>query len=65
MDRFVECEFRTQQTLLPSCLEDYVAENNPVRVIEVFVGELAWGRWGSRAWSRRRRDGQPTIPRLC
>ena len=38
--RFVEGEFRTQQTLLPSCLEDYVAENNPVRVIEVFIGEL-------------------------
>jgi transposase len=40
MDRFVEGEFRTQQTLLASCLEDYVAENNPVRVIEVFIGEL-------------------------
>ena len=47
MDRFVEGEFRTQRTLLPSCLEDYVAENNPVRVIEVFIGELDLAALGS------------------
>src|SRR5471030_1529579 len=29
-----------QQTLLPNSLEDYVAEENPVRVIEVFIEEL-------------------------
>jgi hypothetical protein len=26
--------------LLPHCLDDYVTENNPVRVIEAFIGEL-------------------------
>jgi len=26
--------------LLPEYLDDYVAEDNPVRVIEVFIGEL-------------------------
>jgi hypothetical protein len=26
--------------LLPECLDDYVDENNPVRVIEAFVGQL-------------------------
>jgi transposase len=40
MKRFVEGEDRTQVTLLPECLEDYVAEDNPVRVIDVFVAEL-------------------------
>jgi len=26
--------------LLPKCLDDYVAEDNPVRVVDVFVDEL-------------------------
>lgn len=40
MKRFVEGEDRTQGTLLPARLDDYVAEHNPVRVIDVFVDEL-------------------------
>jgi transposase len=40
MKRFVEGEDRTQGTLLPERLDDYVAEQNPVRVIDVFVDEL-------------------------
>src|SRR4249920_3944075 len=40
MKRFVEGEDRSQSTLFPERLEDYVAEDNPVRVIEVFVEEL-------------------------
>src|SRR6187399_3554756 len=40
MKRFVEGEDRTQVTLLPECLDDYVAEDNPIRVIDVFVDEL-------------------------
>ena len=40
MKRFVEGEDRRQGVLLPEFLDDYVAEDNPVRVIEVFVDEL-------------------------
>ena len=40
MKRFIEGEDRTQITLLPQCLDDYVAEDNPVRVVEVFVDQL-------------------------
>src|SRR5678815_4597422 len=40
MKRFVEGEDRTQVTLLPESLDDYVAADNPVRVIDVFVDEL-------------------------
>src|SRR6202795_3758188 len=40
MHRFIDGEDRMQQTLLPHRLEDYVSEENPVRVIEVFVDEL-------------------------
>ena len=40
MKRFVEGQSRTQGALLPESLDDFVAEANPVRVIDVFVDEL-------------------------
>jgi transposase len=40
MSRFVQSEERTQETFLPCRLEDYVTEDNPVRVIDVFVEGL-------------------------
>ena len=40
MRRFVEGTDRGQSTLFPECLEDWIGEDNPVRVIDVFVEEL-------------------------
>lgn len=40
MKRFIEGEDRTQITLLPGCLDDYIAEDNAVRVVDAFVDEL-------------------------
>jgi transposase len=40
MKRFVEGEDRRQGVLLPEYLDDWIAEENPVRAIEVFVDEL-------------------------
>jgi transposase len=40
MKRFIEGEDRGQGTLLPELLDDYIAEDNPVRVVDVFVDEL-------------------------
>ena len=40
MKRFVEGLDRGQSTLFPECLEDWIGEDNPVRVIDVFVDEL-------------------------
>ena len=40
MKRFVEGEDRRQGVLLPEYLDDFVAEENQVRVIEAFVDEL-------------------------
>ena len=40
MRRFVEGTDREQSTLFPECLEDWICEDNPVRVIDVFVDEL-------------------------
>lgn len=46
MKRFIQGECRGQSTLLPESLDDYVAETNPVRVVDVFVDELDLGRLG-------------------
>jgi transposase len=46
MKRFIEGEDRNQSTLFPECLDDYIAEDNPVRVIDVFVDELDLTRLG-------------------
>jgi len=40
MKRFIEGESRSQVALLPECLDDYIAEENPARVVDVFVDEL-------------------------
>jgi transposase len=40
MKRFVEGADRGQSTLFPECLEDWVGEDNPVRLIDVFVDNL-------------------------
>ncbi len=40
MGRFVEVADRQQASFLPACLEDYVAADNPVRIIDAFVDEL-------------------------
>ncbi len=46
MKRFVEGADRGQSTLFPECLEDWVGEDNPARVIDVFVEELDLGGLG-------------------
>ncbi|MGA7801789.1 MAG: IS1182 family transposase [Gammaproteobacteria bacterium] len=40
MSGFIEGENRSQATLFPERLDDYIAEDSPVRVIDVFVDEL-------------------------
>jgi len=40
MSGFIEGEARTQATLFPERLDDYIAEDNPVRVIDVFIDGL-------------------------
>src|ERR1039457_2026255 len=40
MRRFVEGADRGQSALFPECLEEWIGEDNPVRVIDVFVDEL-------------------------
>jgi len=46
MKRFIEGENRFQATLFPESLEDYIAADNPVRVIDAFVNGLDLKRLG-------------------
>jgi transposase len=46
MKRFIQGESRTQSTLLPESLDDYISEENPVRVVDAFVEHLDLGALG-------------------
>lgn len=46
MKRFIEGESRSQLTLMPECLEDYIGPDNPVRVVEAFVEALDLAEMG-------------------
>jgi transposase len=37
MKRFIEGANRSHAVILPECLDDYISDDNPVRVIEAFV----------------------------
>jgi len=40
MKRFIEGENRLQSTLFPESLEDYIAEDNSIRIVDAFVDKL-------------------------
>ena len=46
MTRFVVGDDRSQSTLFPERLDDYLDEDNPVRAIDVFVDELDLAKLG-------------------
>ena len=46
MKRFIQGQERTQATLLPECLDDFVTEDNPVRVVDAFVKQLDFRSMG-------------------
>ncbi len=46
MKRFIEGQVRSQLTLMPESLEDYIGTDNPVRVIDAFVDALDLAEMG-------------------
>ena len=48
MKRFVEGDDRKQIALLPECVDDYIGQDNPVRVIDAFADELNLAELGAR-----------------
>ena len=59
MKRFVQGTDRNQITLFPECLEDWIGEDNSVRVIDVFVDELDLAELGFSA-VRPEATGRPS-----
>jgi len=57
MKRFIVGEDRTQSTLLPERLDEYVTEDNAVRVIDVFIDNLDLSGLGFRTESKE--TGRP------
>ena len=46
MKRFIEGKHRGQSTPFPECPEDWIDEDNSVRVIDIFVEEVNLGELG-------------------
>ena len=49
MKKFITGEDRHQLALFPERLDDSIAEDNPVRFIDLFIDELG----STRAWLRQ------------
>ena len=65
MKRFIEGDDRSQSTLFPERLEDWVSEDNPVRVIDVFVDELNLSGLGFRRVVPEVTGSRAIIRRRC
>ena len=65
MGRFVEGVDRSQMTLFPECLDDWIDEDNPVRVIDAFVDAMDLGELGFDGVVPEATGGRPIIPRSC
>jgi transposase len=66
MKRFIEGEDRKHVTLLPECLDDFIEDDNPVRIIDAFVEGLELGSLGfDGAPCLRLQGARPIIPQCC
>ena len=61
MKRYVEGQDRSQATLFPESLDEYIAEDNPVRVVDVFVDELDLKELGFEG-AEPEATGRPAYP---
>ena len=64
MKRFVAGADRGQRTLLPKCLDDFIDESNPVRVVGAFVAALDLGELGFDGVEPAA-TGRPTYHSAC
>jgi hypothetical protein len=64
MGRFVEGLDRSQTTLFPECLDDWIDDDDPVRVIDAFVDAIDLGELGFDGVVPEA-TGRPIIPRSC
>ncbi|QDJ12294.1 Transposase (plasmid) [Roseomonas mucosa] len=65
MGRYVEGWNRSQSFLLPESVDDYVGEDNPVRVVDAFVDELDLAELGFGRATPADTGHLPTILPCC
>ena len=65
MSGFIEGEDRNQATLFPERLDDYIAEDSAVRVIDVFLGDLDLSGLGFKTIADFRKDNGAAIRLVC
>ena len=58
MAGYISGENRVQSTLFPEVLDDYIHEDNPVRVVDVFIDELDLTKMGFKR-TKPSRTGRP------
>ncbi len=58
MSGFIEGENRFQSTLFPESLDDYIAEDNSIRVVDAFVIKLKLKQLGLD-WTEPSNTGRP------
>lgn len=64
MSRYIEGQDRQQVTLLPECLDDFIAEDNTLRIVDVFINELnllALGFDGAKPATTGRPSYRPSV----
>jgi hypothetical protein len=64
MKRFVEGVDRSQSVLFPERLDEYIDEDNPVRVVDVFVDERRWEHEAVLDAMQTRLDEHPDAMRV-
>ncbi len=65
MKRFVEGIDRCQSTLFPERLDDWIRDDNPVRVIDVLWMSMILVVWALAGLSHGRPAGRAIILRYC
>lgn len=65
MSRFVEGADRQRSTLFPDRLDNWVDENNPIRVIEALIDALDLGELGFKRIDPKATGDDHTIHRIC
>ena len=65
MKRFVEGECRDQSVLFPERLDDWIAEDNPLRAVDAFVDKLEFMALGFDSAEPAKRAGRPTTLERC
>lgn len=65
MTHHIKGQGRHQVTLFPDVLDDFVTEDNPVRVIDIFVDDYSLMHLASSALMQNKPGGQNITPQLC